>query len=84
MNKLKLKAVELGATEILSREQLTHVMGGIGSYYEEGKSCTGKCYKWEGGASGHMEEGTCSSVVVQIGDKRVETCECSLVGGTSC
>ncbi|MCC6286780.1 MAG: hypothetical protein IT249_02745 [Chitinophagaceae bacterium] len=40
MKKLKLKALQLGATEILSREQLKTIMGGSGG---GNGSCTFKC-----------------------------------------
>lgn len=41
MKKLKLKAVELGATELLTREELKNVLGGIGG--GSGEECTNNC-----------------------------------------
>ncbi|MBS0030356.1 hypothetical protein ACTJJ0_26005 [Chitinophaga sp. 22321] len=44
MKKLKLKALHLGATEVLSREQLKNVLGGTGSAGSGDGHCkTGKC-----------------------------------------
>jgi len=41
MKKLKLKALELGASEVLTREQLKNVLGGDGSGGGSGGSCFG-------------------------------------------
>lgn len=45
MKKLKLKALELGAREVLTREQLKNVLGGFddGSGSGSGTSCSTKC-----------------------------------------
>jgi len=46
MKKLKLKALELGANELLSREQLKNVLGGDGSGGGSGSGCwSSSCYK---------------------------------------
>jgi len=47
MKKLKLRALELGASELLTREQLKNVMGGDGSGGGSGGSCQyfEYCYK---------------------------------------
>lgn len=43
MKKLQLKALELGATELLSREQLRNVVGGWGSGSGAKKHCNEVC-----------------------------------------
>jgi len=43
MKKLKLKALELGANELLSREQLKNVMAGDGSGGGSGDGCSTSC-----------------------------------------
>lgn len=65
MKKLTLKALELGARELLSREQLKNIMGGTGSYpnceNDEFQACAGKmppdncCFMY----SGAIRYGTC-------------------------
>jgi hypothetical protein len=68
MKKLKLKALELGAKEVLSRDQLKNVLGGSGSGGSGGSggnnlpSCTASC---SGGTSvtcyGHPGGSGCSA-----------------------
>jgi hypothetical protein len=53
MKTLKLKALALGAAEVLTREQMKNV---IGAYMLPG--CTNDC----GGTSGTCSSGTCKSV----------------------
>lgn len=43
MKKLKLKVLELGATEVLTRDQLKNVLGGDGSTFNDGHCKTGTC-----------------------------------------
>jgi hypothetical protein len=47
MKKLKLKALSLGAREILSREQLRQINGGSTPSYG--------CCQWYGGCGGYVE-----------------------------
>ncbi|TWF40655.1 hypothetical protein FHW36_104338 [Chitinophaga polysaccharea] len=68
MKKLKLKALDLGAKELLTREQLKNVMGGDGSGT---KDCTNDC----GEALGECPEGlTCKSQLCDNGDYYVRVC----------
>ena len=66
MKKLKLKALELGAKEVLTRDQLRKVLGGAdgsgsgsgsGNNLCSGAQCGGH---WVGGATGHWEYGSCA------------------------
>jgi len=43
MKKLQLKALQLGAKEVLSRAQLKNVLGGSGSGGSGSKTCTLRC-----------------------------------------
>ena len=47
MKKLKLKALELGATEVLTREQMKNLLGGNsradGDFCGTGSGCSGTC-----------------------------------------
>lgn len=48
MKKLKLKALDLGAKEILTREQLKNVLGGFDDDGSGKKKCTGQCFTSDG------------------------------------
>ncbi len=58
MKKLKLKALELGSSELLQREQLRKIIGGG---YEDGRPCYYNCQMLEVYANG-----TSSSYTVEI------------------
>lgn len=59
----------------LSRAEMKKIMGGSGT------TCSGSCYKW----NGHMMDyGTCSLVWNQVGNVRLQSCDCSLSGGSGC
>jgi hypothetical protein len=66
MKKVKLKALELGAEELLQREQLKNVIGGTGGS-NGGGSCTASvnCYRtiWQNGQAVEVANGSisCSS-----------------------
>jgi hypothetical protein len=66
MKKVKLKALELGAEELLQREQLKNVIGGTGGS-NGGGSCTASvdCYRteWQNGQWTQVKNGSksCSS-----------------------
>ena len=61
MKKLKLKALDLGATELLSREQLKNVLGGDGSYNGacDGKPSTIWCRDSSSTELGHIDQTGC-------------------------
>lgn len=62
MKKLKLKALGLGAKEILSREQLKNVLGGSGT-----TGTTGTGSGTTGSGDGHCRTGSCSLFVSALG-----------------
>ncbi len=70
MKKVKLKALEAGAKELLSREQLKNVLGGSGS---GGGTCSNNVCGvfYEGGQVGN---GFCGSIAG-------ESCHCIPTGG---
>lgn len=73
MKKLKLKALELGAKEVLSREQLKNVLGG---FDDAGGSGSGSG-KGSGSGSGKSGCGICQK------GSSYETCTASVVMGTN-
>jgi hypothetical protein len=62
MKKLKLQALELGATEILTREQMKMVGAGSGSGY----CLTGTCTLYDSN-SGVTYSGSCQSASLNLG-----------------
>lgn len=72
MKKLKLKALELGAKEVLSRDQLKKVLGGFAA---AGCSVSIACPNGET-KSCSCQSGTCSSSSSGV------TCDCDLPGGS--
>jgi len=65
MKKLKLKALELGAEELLQREQLKNIIGGSGGSGDGSCSVSVNCYKtiWQNGQWVSVANGSisCSS-----------------------
>ncbi|MFB6453871.1 hypothetical protein ACE38W_01270 [Chitinophaga sp. Hz27] len=53
MKKLRLRMLELGATEVLSREKLKQVIGGWdpGDGSHDGATCEGSCNEGQNGAA---------------------------------
>jgi len=77
MKKLKLKALELGATELLSREQLQHVFGGDGSSLGNDSSCPASPCSVYNMTDGKTYYGSCGLVVAAMDFHTVSTvCEC--------
>ena len=60
MKKLKLKALELGATEVLTRDQLKNVLGGYGSTgCGANGTCSGTCIEPGMTCGYEPSDGTC-------------------------
>ncbi|MFB6453872.1 hypothetical protein ACE38W_01275 [Chitinophaga sp. Hz27] len=81
MKKLRLKMLDLGATEVLSREQLKQVMGGAdgsggdgsgGGSGGSGKTCSGGC------GDGNHASASCETKVI-LGSS---SCQCSFSGAS--
>lgn len=93
MKKLRLKALELGAKEVLTRDQLKMVLGGVdggsGSGSGKGsgsgtKKCSGSCGgKWisDPKSGGHWEYGTCGMSAGLPGMPGTGGCFCSIGSG---
>jgi hypothetical protein len=79
MKKLKLRALELGANEMLTREQLKHVLGGDGS---SGAGCLSDCSVGVGSIIDGTWKVIHGSCTLQLGGGGVNYCGCS-VSGTS-
>lgn len=77
MKKLKLKALGLGAKEILSREQLKNVLGGSGT-----TGTTGTGSGTTGSGDGHCRTGSCTLYVATLGITVQGTCTDYHTGGS--
>jgi hypothetical protein len=81
MKKLKLKALELGAEELLQREQLKNVIGGSGSGDGSGGGCEVTC------GSGYYACCNRNILVAYCNCKTngsTNSCDAGGVGSTSC
>lgn len=77
MKKLKLKALELGAREVLNREQLKHVLGGFDDGSGSGKTGSGNKCSTSCTKGGHYH--VCDAVVTS----GTPSCKCPVDFATS-
>ena len=64
----------------LSRAEMKNIMAGTAPALK----CKSSCSMWVGGAEGSMKNGTCSVITTQVGNVRIDSCDCSLSGGSDC
>lgn len=90
MKKLKLKALELGASELLKREQLRNIFGGSGDDLSGGgsgeKNCPTTCSAWDSKLLMYVS-GTCSKSTTTITTQTgavLTSVVCSCSKGGSC
>lgn len=80
MKKLTLKALELGISQVLSREQMKKVSGG-----NMALTCPSGCSAYVGviGQGGGVQNGTCTlNTVFGQGGQTLTTCDCGVNGST--
>ena len=66
----------------MTDEDMKNVMGGL-LPPSGGAACVTACYKYNN-TSGVMDSGTCSSGSVTVNGNKMNTCDCSISGDTSC